>query len=234
MVAGAEIDALLAAPDRSTRLGSRDHAMLILACQTGLRVLELIGLRRHRHRHRRRRRRAPPLHRQVPQRPSHALDQTNRCRTPCLASRPQRRAGRRTVRHQPRPTTLAGRGRQDDHQTRCPRRGRLPEHRHQARHTAHPATFRGGAAARRGGHLGHRAVARGHEDPGSTQAYLHADMTLKEQALARVAPPHTSPGRPRRLPRIPRQHLSPPATPDYADQPAVLTPPTSPFTHRSA
>ena len=42
----AEIDALLAAPDRSTRLGRRDHAMLILACQTGLRVSELIGLRR--------------------------------------------------------------------------------------------------------------------------------------------------------------------------------------------
>jgi len=42
----AEIDALLTAPDRSTRLGRRDHAMLILACQTGLRVSELIGLRR--------------------------------------------------------------------------------------------------------------------------------------------------------------------------------------------
>ena len=35
----------------------------------------------------------------------------------------------------------------------------------------------------------------GHEDPGSTQAYLHADMTIKEQALSRVAPPNTSPGR---------------------------------------
>ena len=35
----------------------------------------------------------------------------------------------------------------------------------------------------------------GHEDPDSTQAYLHADMTIKEQALARVQPPDTSPGR---------------------------------------
>ena len=42
----AEIDALLAAADRATRLGRRDHAMLILACQTGLRVSELIGLPR--------------------------------------------------------------------------------------------------------------------------------------------------------------------------------------------
>ena len=35
----------------------------------------------------------------------------------------------------------------------------------------------------------------GHEDPGSTQTYLHADMTIKEEALSRVAPPNTSPGR---------------------------------------
>ena len=42
----AEIDALLAAPDRSTRLGRRDHALLLLACQTGLRVSELTGLTR--------------------------------------------------------------------------------------------------------------------------------------------------------------------------------------------
>ena len=39
------------------------------------------------------------------------------------------------------------------------------------------------------------ALWMGHEDPGSTQAYLHADMTIKEQALARVQPPDTRPGR---------------------------------------
>lgn len=43
---GAEIDALLGAPDRRTRLGRRDHALLLLAVQTGLRVSELVGLRR--------------------------------------------------------------------------------------------------------------------------------------------------------------------------------------------
>jgi integrase/recombinase XerD len=42
----AEIDALLAAPDRTTGLGRRDHALLLLACQTGLRVSELTGLTR--------------------------------------------------------------------------------------------------------------------------------------------------------------------------------------------
>ena len=41
-----EIDALLAAPDRSTPTGRRDHALLLLAVQTGLRVSELAGLRR--------------------------------------------------------------------------------------------------------------------------------------------------------------------------------------------
>ena len=38
-----EIDALLAAPDRSTWTGRRDHAMLLLAIQTGLRASELTG-----------------------------------------------------------------------------------------------------------------------------------------------------------------------------------------------
>lgn len=35
----------------------------------------------------------------------------------------------------------------------------------------------------------------GHESPASTRAYLHADMALKERALARTTPPDTSPGR---------------------------------------
>ena len=39
-----EVDALLAAPDKATWAGRRDHAMLALAAQTGLRVSELTGL----------------------------------------------------------------------------------------------------------------------------------------------------------------------------------------------
>ncbi len=39
-----ELDALLAAPDRSTWHGRRDHALLVLAAQTGLRVSEITGL----------------------------------------------------------------------------------------------------------------------------------------------------------------------------------------------
>ncbi|MDA8356397.1 MAG: tyrosine-type recombinase/integrase [Actinomycetota bacterium] len=42
----AEIAALLEAPDCSTRLGRRDRALLLVAVRTGLRVSELAGLRR--------------------------------------------------------------------------------------------------------------------------------------------------------------------------------------------
>ena len=41
-----EVDALLAAPDRRSWSGRRDHALLLLAVQTGLRLSELTGLRR--------------------------------------------------------------------------------------------------------------------------------------------------------------------------------------------
>ena len=39
-----EITALLTAPDQATWTGRRDHALLMLACQTGLRATELTGL----------------------------------------------------------------------------------------------------------------------------------------------------------------------------------------------
>lgn len=35
----------------------------------------------------------------------------------------------------------------------------------------------------------------GHADPRSTQAYLHADMALKEKALALTSPPNVHAGR---------------------------------------
>jgi integrase len=42
----AEMDVLLAAPDRSTGTGRRDHVLLAVAVRTGLRLSELTGLRR--------------------------------------------------------------------------------------------------------------------------------------------------------------------------------------------
>ena len=41
-----EIEAVLAAPDRTTWIGRRDHTLLLLAIQTGLRLSELTGLDR--------------------------------------------------------------------------------------------------------------------------------------------------------------------------------------------
>lgn len=41
-----EVDALLAAPDQHTWSGRRDHALLLFAVQTGLRLSELTGVRR--------------------------------------------------------------------------------------------------------------------------------------------------------------------------------------------
>jgi integrase/recombinase XerD len=41
-----EVEALLAAPDQNTWSGRRDHALMLLAAQTGLRLSELTGLRR--------------------------------------------------------------------------------------------------------------------------------------------------------------------------------------------
>lgn len=41
-----EVDALLAAPDQRTWAGRRDHAFLLMAVQTGLRLSEMTGLKR--------------------------------------------------------------------------------------------------------------------------------------------------------------------------------------------
>ena len=41
-----EVDALLAAPDQGTWFGRRDHAFLLVAAQTGLRLSEMTGLKR--------------------------------------------------------------------------------------------------------------------------------------------------------------------------------------------
>jgi integrase/recombinase XerD len=35
----------------------------------------------------------------------------------------------------------------------------------------------------------------GHESVEATQAYIHADMAIKERALARTTPPGSTPGR---------------------------------------
>ncbi len=81
----AEMHALLAAPDRSTRIGRRDHALLLLALETGLRVSELTAL--HLRRRPPRHRRARALPRQRTQRADHATAPANPDAAASLAHR---------------------------------------------------------------------------------------------------------------------------------------------------
>jgi hypothetical protein len=52
------------------------------------------------------------------------------------------------------------------------------------------------ARNRRSGPVTHKFIPRkGHEQVSTTQIYIHADMTLKERAIARITRPTTRPGR---------------------------------------
>jgi len=44
--------------------------------------------------------------------------------------------------------------------------------------------------------MAHKIISRkGHENTATTQVYIHADLALKEQAIARTAPLGAKPGR---------------------------------------
>jgi site-specific recombinase XerD len=189
----AEIDALLAAPDRCTRLGRRDHALLLLACQTGLRVSELIGLTRsdihldsgaHVRCHGKgRKERATPLTRQtVAALRVWLADHDSGPDDPLFTTREGRPLSRDAV------AKLVAK-----HAARaaahCPTLAAKTVTPHTLRHSAAMALLHAGVDT------SVIALWLGHEDPASTQAYLHADMTIKEKALARIRPPNTSPGR---------------------------------------
>jgi len=60
---------------------------------------------------------------------------------------------------------------------------------HVLRHTAAMALLQAGVD------VSVIALWLGHEDIRSTQAYLHADLAIKERALARTSSPSTTPGR---------------------------------------
>ena len=188
-----EIDALLAAPDLSTWTGRRDHALLTVAIQTGLRASELTSLR------------CSDVHLGTGAHLS-CLGKGRKQRiTPLTATT-------RAVLH----TWLAERGDNPD-QPLFPTRTGGPlshdalEHR-LAKHTAHAAQHCPSLSSKNiTAHvLRHTAAMRllqagvdtsvialwlGHEQVETTQIYLHADLALKERALARTAPTASKPGR---------------------------------------
>jgi integrase/recombinase XerD len=188
-----EIDAVLAAPDRTTWTGRRDHAMLLTAIQTGLRASELTGLNcsdvhlaagpHISCRGKGRKHRITPLtgvtvavlrvwlaERQ---------DQPHEPLFPTSRGRPLSRDGleRRLTKHV---NTAAQRCQSLHEKTITP---------HTLRHTAAMQLLQAGVDTTV------IALWLGHERLDTTQIYLHAALALKERALARTKPPDAKPGR---------------------------------------
>jgi integrase/recombinase XerD len=188
-----EIDEMLAAPDQSTWTGRRDHALLRLACQTGLRASELtalmlgdVHLGPGAHVScvgKGRKQRVTPLSADTVQvlaawiaerggQPSDPLFPTRR------GTAMSRDALQRLV------------AKHADTATRsCATLREKKITPHVMRHSAAMALLRAGADA------AVIALWLGHTNLSTVQVYLHADMALKEKALARTAPRDAPPGR---------------------------------------
>ncbi len=189
----AEVDALIAAPDRTTWIGRRDHTMLIVAIQTGLRVSELTRLDRH-----------DIVLGVGPNLTCHGKGRKQRCTPLTTQTVAVLRVWLKENAGQPDdplfPTRTGGRLSRDAVEDRvakhaagarhhCPTLATKTVTPHVLRHTTAMALLRAGVDC------AVIAMWLGHEDIEATQAYLHADMTIKERALARTTPPHTTPGR---------------------------------------
>jgi integrase/recombinase XerD len=188
-----EITALLAAPDRGTWTGRRDHALLMLACQTGLRASELLHLT------------GSDVHLGAGAHVS-CLGKGRKQRITPLTS-----ATATTLRN-----WLAERAGLPTEPLFPTRRGDPLSHDGlQRRLTIHSTTAAQTCLTLRGKQISphvlrHSAAMRllaagvdttvialwlGHENVATTQIYIHADLALKEKALARTAPQHAEPGR---------------------------------------
>lgn len=188
-----EIDALLSAPDRGTFEGRRDHTLLLLAIQTGLRISELLNLNHAdittgtgahlRCLGKGRRERITPLTPTVAAAVRVWLNELGGGPSdPLFATRTGRRLGRDAVAL--RITQHAGIA-----SNSCPSLIGKRLTPHVLRHTAAMQLLHGGVDT------SVIALWLGHADIRSTQAYLHADLTIKERALARTTPITSTPGR---------------------------------------
>jgi len=188
-----EIDALLAASDRTTWTGRRDHALLLTAAQTGLRASELTGLAcadvhlgAGAHvscQGKGRKQRITPLTAQtvavlriwLTERAGQPADPLFPTRTGRTLSRDA--IERRLTKHAASAAAA------------CPSLAEKKITPHVLRHTAAMRLLQAGVDT------SVIALWLGHEQIQTTQIYLHADLTLKEKALARTTPPGTKPGR---------------------------------------
>jgi len=188
-----EVDALLAAPDRRTWFGRRDHAFILMAVQTGLRVSEITGVTCHdlvletgahvRVTGKGRKERCTPL-----AKPTVAVLKAWMRESPRGDGKllfPNAKGERLTVhgvkymlnKH----SATAVR--------ECPSLKGKRVTVHLLRHTMALEMLQAGVD---------RAVIAiwlGHESVETTQVYLEATLAMKEKALEKTTPPHGTPGR---------------------------------------
>jgi integrase/recombinase XerD len=192
----AEVEAILAEPDTGIWIGRRDHALLTLAVQTGLRVAELTGLHRNdlvltagahvRCQGKGRKQRSTPL-------TSHTVTTLREWLrihdgepdSPLFPSRHGTPLSTDAVEWLVRKYATAA-------ASRCPSLSTRKVTPHTLRHSA--AMFLREA----GVDISVIALWLGHESIASTQIYMHADLAIKQRALARTNPPRstTKPYRP--------------------------------------
>ena len=188
-----EVDALLAACDPTTWTGRRDHALLLLAAQTGLRISELIGLTRadlhlgagaHVSCHGKGRKdRVTPLTADtVAVLRDWLSEHDSSPDAPLFPTRRGTKLSRDAIEH--RLTHYAARA-----ADRCPSLRGKAITAHVLRHTTAMRLLHAGVDT------SVIALWLGHANVDTTQIYLHADLELKERALARTRPPKSRSGR---------------------------------------
>jgi len=188
-----ELNALLAAPDRTTWTGRRDHALLLLAAQTGLRASELTGLTcgdlhfgTGAHiscTGKGRKSRVTPHTRQtVATLRVWLAERQGSPADPLFPTTIGRRLSRDALEHRLAKYAVIAAG-------ACPSLNEKKITLHVLRHTAAIQLLRAGIDT------SVIALWLGHASPETTQIYLHADLELKQRALDRTTPPDTKPGR---------------------------------------
>lgn len=185
---GDEIAALLAAPDRTTWVGRRDHALLLLAVQTGLRASELVSLQRGdvvlgngahiRCMGKGRKERATPLRRETAKLLAAWIGDRSEDSKPLFPSLRGEQLSRDALEHLVRKHCLTA-------ARACPSIGSKRVTPHTLRHSTAMDLLQHGVDPMV------IALWLGHENVETTQIYLHADLRMKEKALARVAAPAT-------------------------------------------
>jgi len=188
-----EAKALIDAPDPTRWEGRRDRALLTLAIQAGLRVSELIGLNcadivlgtgaHVRCEGKGRKQRAVPLTAPVQAVLSSWLkERAGRSQDPLFPTRTGRQLSRDAIERRLATHTASA-------AQRCPSLQGKKLHPHVLRHSCAMSLLQAGVDTTV------IALWLGHADVRSTQLYLHADLTIKERALALLTPAAVPTGR---------------------------------------